>query len=64
MIARFSALPLVLAAALATPALAQDARAAPADEKVNMVIVYGDDACPPSTGNEITDCARKGESER
>jgi hypothetical protein len=64
MIARFSALPLVLAAALATPALAQDAPAAPADEKVNMVIVYGDDACPPSTGNEITVCARKGESER
>ena len=29
-----------------------------------MVIVFGDDACPVSTGNEITVCARKAESER
>lgn len=34
------------------------------DEKVNQLIVYGDDVCPPSSGNEITVCARKGESER
>jgi hypothetical protein len=43
----------------AMPAVAQSA-----DEKVNQLIVYGDDACPPSTDNEITVCARKDESER
>lgn len=34
------------------------------DEKVNQLIVYGDDPCPTSAGNEITVCARKPESER
>jgi hypothetical protein len=53
----------------ATPALAQDDAAADivgdaGNEKVNQVIVYGDDPCPPSTGDEITVCARKEESER
>lgn len=43
----------------AAPALAQSA-----EEKVNQLIIYGDDACPPSTGNEITVCARKDEAER
>ncbi len=47
-------------AAFAAPALAQDA----AGEKVNQVIVYGDDPCPASTADEITVCARKPESER
>jgi len=53
--------------AAAVPALAQDDAAAAADagtERVNQVIVYGDDPCPPSTGDEITVCARKEESER
>lgn len=46
-------------ALLTTPALAQ------ADgEKVNQLIVYGDDPCPQSSANEITVCARKGEAER
>ena len=44
---------------LATPASAQDP-----GEKVNQLIVYGDDPCPPSTGDEITVCARKDEAER
>jgi hypothetical protein len=35
-----------------------------ANEKVNMVIVYGDDACPEPEGGEITVCARKAENER
>ena len=39
---------------------AQDA----AGEKVNQLIVYGDDPCPASQGDEITVCARKPESER
>ena len=51
------------------PALAQQATAPtavtdPASEKVNLVIVYGDGACPQSQGSEIVVCARKGEEER
>ena len=57
---RLLALPLLAAsAALAAPASAQGD-----DERVNMIIVYGDDACPVSSGDEITVCARKDESER
>lgn len=55
-----------LALAAATPAFAQEAQG-PADnpsEKVNQLIVYGDDPCPESAGGEITVCARKPESER
>lgn len=53
----------------AAPALAQQATAPTAatsagTEKVNLVIVYGDDACPPSGGDDIVVCARKGEEER
>jgi hypothetical protein len=33
-------------------------------ERVNQLIVYGDDPCPQSSANEITVCARKDESER
>ena len=57
---------LVLAAATAAaalapvPATAQDE----AGDKVNTVIVYGDDECPPSTGDEIVVCARMRENER
>jgi len=47
--------------AMAAPAYAQGDQPR---EKVNMVIIYGDDACPPSTANEITVCARKDEGER
>jgi hypothetical protein len=42
------------------PALAAD----PAGEKVNQLIVYGNDPCPPSTDEQITVCARKDEGER
>jgi hypothetical protein len=58
---------LMIAASALVPAallFAMPAMAQSADEKVNQLIVYGDDACPPSTGNEITVCARKDESER
>ncbi len=44
---------------LSAPALAQSE-----EEKVNQLIVYGDDPCPQSTDNEITVCARKAEAER
>ena len=34
------------------------------DESYNMVIVYGDDACPASDDGTIVVCARQAESER
>ena len=48
------------AAMLAAPAYAQDN----AGDSVNQLIVYGDDPCPPSSGDQITVCARKAEGER
>ncbi|TCU59410.1 hypothetical protein EDF58_10291 [Novosphingobium sp. PhB57] len=53
----------------AMPALAQAPQVATddlgsGDEKVNQLIVYGEDPCPASSGNEITVCARKAEAER
>ncbi|MGC4251042.1 MAG: hypothetical protein QM605_06095 [Sphingobium sp.] len=58
-------------AALPASALAQTGpadqaapAAAPDNEKVNLVIVYGDDPCPQSAGNDIVVCARKDEKER
>lgn len=53
------------AALLAAPAFAQEAPlAAQGGERINQLIVYGDDPCPPSTDEEITVCARKPDSER
>jgi hypothetical protein len=37
---------------------------APADARVNQLIVYGDDSCPQSTADEIIVCARLPEDER
>ena len=59
-----SALPIgaALYAAALVPALAQ-----PVDgggERVNVVIVYGNDQCPASQGDEIVVCPRKAEQER
>lgn len=58
--------PLVVAfALLATPASAQDeVPTAVGDARVNQLIVYGDDACPPSNDDEIIVCARLPEEER
>lgn len=50
--------------AFAAPASAQDADDAGGGEKVNQVIVFGEDPCPQSSGDEITVCARKDEAER
>ena len=62
-----SAVRLLLAAmaplAFASPAAAQDG-SDEAGERINQLIVFGDDPCPPSTGDEITVCARKDEAER
>jgi hypothetical protein len=48
--------------AFAAPAFAQGA--GPADPKINQLIVYGEDPCPPSTDEVITVCARRGEDDR
>jgi len=45
---------------LAFPAQAQDD---PGD-RVNQLVIYGDDPCPQSSEDEIVVCARKDESER
>jgi hypothetical protein len=49
-----------LAALNVVPAAAQDAPG----EKVNTVIIYGDDRCPEAPGDTITVCARLPEGER
>ena len=67
---------MLLMAAIAVPAMAQQqsgpvqdqaptaAAGTTGSERVNLVIVYGDDACPQSAGSDIVVCARKGEEER
>ena len=51
--------------AFAAPALAQTASGPqPGDEKINQLIIYGNDACPQSTGDEIVVCARLAEADR
>ena len=49
-----------IAAPFALPASAQDA----GSDRVNQVIIYGEDACPQPDGDTITVCARLPESER
>ncbi|HEY0150336.1 MAG TPA: hypothetical protein VGB70_15210 [Allosphingosinicella sp.] len=60
---------LLLAAVLlgsAAPVLAQEEAPAPAaaEVKVNQLIVYGNDPCPPSTEEQINVCARLNDEER
>lgn len=56
---------LPVAAAIAAIAVSSAAAAQEeAGDKVNMVIVYGDDVCPEPGAGEITVCARKAENER
>ena len=57
--------------AVAAAATAALAAAAPAggqtvadDTKISTMIIYGNDACPPSTEDTIVVCARKPEGER
>src|SRR6187551_1268506 len=56
---------LTLAAAiLAAPALMGPQPAAAQNSKISEIIVYGTDACPRSTDDEVVVCARKPEAER
>ena len=61
---KFSRFCLVAAPLLAAGLAAAPAQAVQGNEKVNMVIIYGDDKCPESQGDAITVCARKDEGER
>jgi len=55
-----SALAVLASTFAVTPVVAQDK---PGD-RVNQLVIYGDDVCPQSTGDEIVVCARKDEEER
>lgn len=58
-------IPAALFAALtAFPAAAQQGPETGGGEKVSQAIVYGEDACPTATGDEIIVCARLPERER
>jgi hypothetical protein len=48
----------------AAAAIAQDTGAQPGDEKINQLIIYGNDKCPQSTTDEIIVCARLDERDR
>ena len=49
----------------AFPAEAQrTASASAGEERIRQVVVYGRDACPRGTGDEVVICARRPESER
>ena len=50
--------------ATVAPATAQNAASPSSDDRINALIIYGDDPCPASTAAEITVCARKEEAER
>jgi len=62
---RLPLLAITLAAgAIAVPLHAQDAPAGATNDKVNQVIVYGDDKCEQSSPDEIVVCNRLPESDR
>ncbi len=48
----------------AVPAAAQEAPPPAGEERINQVIVYGEDRCPQGTEEEIIVCARLPESDR
>ena len=55
-------IPVLFALAAASPAMAQSSEEPP--EREANVVVYGDDPCPPSAGDEIVVCARRPDDER
>ena len=55
---------MLLAAGLAAPASAQASAQGEDDLRINQLIIYGEDACPQSTDNEIVICARRPENDR
>ena len=61
---RFSTASFLSIAVLAVPLPAGAQTQDNAAEKINQLIVYGDDPCPASADGAITVCARKDEAER
>jgi len=57
-------LTLTLAATALAAGLAATPSAAPAQNSVSEIVVYGNDPCPRSTDDEVVVCARKPEAER
>lgn len=58
-VAHVSKIAIVALALLASPAFAQDEPVtAPSGERINQLIIYGDDSCPQSTDEEIVVCAK------
>jgi|GEM_PF-670140 len=57
-------LPLAAALLWSGPLQAQDPAMGPSPERIKQVIVYGNDPCPVSSGDEIVVCARQEEAER
>lgn len=59
------ALPLIAAMAFISPVMAQsEVVTAPTGERINQLIIYGDDKCPVSQDEEIVVCARMDEGDR
>jgi hypothetical protein len=54
----------IFAAVLAAASALLPAPAPAQDEKISRIVVYGRDACPRGSGDEIIVCARRPESER
>ncbi len=53
----------VLAAMLATPAMAQEAETSAPPQRVRSVVLYGEDSCPkPENADEVVICSRSGDS--
>jgi len=59
-IASITSIALLATSFAAAPSVAQDQ----AGDRVNQLVIYGDDECPQSSENEIVVCARKDEGER
>src|SRR3569833_1740105 len=59
-----AAVPLVALAAAAPAAAQENGPVDSPNERVNQLIVYGDNKCHDSTVNDITVCARKPVGER
>lgn len=58
-------LPLLAAAAAVTGAASvSSAQTGPTNERINRIIVYGDDPCPRSANGDIVVCARRPDNER
>ncbi len=53
-----------LAALISQPVAAQQPSEQSPGEKINQLIIYGEDPCPASSDGSITVCARKEEAER